>query len=99
MYNLYKFGDNIKVIYGKYKGIISNVKNINKNKVLIKKINKIVRCIKNKKFFNKEKPINTSNIIHYMEEYNDISRVGCKYINKNKIRFYIKSGKLLDNIK
>ena len=95
-------GDRVKINTGKYRGKLSSIISINRvsGRVLIKDINVMLRSRKNGKsdsctgFIRKEMSIHISNISH-VDKDSIASRIGFKYIDGERIRFYKKTRQIL----
>jgi large subunit ribosomal protein L24 len=98
-----KIGDRIKVIAGREKGKIGNISSINKKKFLVT----VDSIEKRKKFIKEERNerkeiakkvveipifIHISNVMLWDEKANFASKIGYKYENLKKKRFFKKSG-------
>jgi large subunit ribosomal protein L24 len=94
-----KIGDKIKIISGNQKGLIGNIQGINiKNSIVfIDNILPRIRYIKNKQSGEAQKverqiPIHLSNVMLWDSKANLNSRIGYKFIDNEKKRFFKKSG-------
>jgi len=106
MANKFKKNDKVKVICGKDKGKISTIllSIPRNNKVLLSEVNVVKRHMKPSKnnpeggIVLKEMPIHVSNITHIDPSTNLASKIGFKIDGSGKkVRFYKKSGALIDN--
>jgi large subunit ribosomal protein L24 len=100
-----KIGDRIKIIAGDEKGKVGNIVSINRKKSLVS-----IDSIPNKEKFikdkeeskeNERKAVKILNFIHYSNvmawdpQANKVSRIGYKYENNKKKRFFKKSGNFI----
>lgn len=93
-----KVGDRVQVIAGNQKGLLGNIVTLN-----FKKATAILDSIKPRKKRNKKTqeeidlqiPIHVSNIMLWDTTVNKASRVGYKFQNDEKKRYFKKSGNTL----
>ncbi len=68
--------DSVIVISGKYKGTISTItKFVDDSRVIVKGVNEVKRATKGKGFLKKTMPIHVSNIMYYVEDKKQATRV------------------------
>ena len=102
---LIRKNDKIKVICGKDKGKTGVVLKVVGDKALVKGVNKYKKHLKpsqsnpNGSIIEKEMPIHKSNIMHCYGDACNVSRVGFKVVNNNKVRFLKKNGEILQDNK
>ena len=108
MANKFKKNDKVKVISGKDKGKISEIVSYfpKDNKVILNGVNLVKKHTKPNKInpeggiIQKEMPIHVSNIMHVDPKTNSVAKIGFKKTEKgNNVRYYKKSGELIDNKK
>lgn len=105
MVSKFRKDDNVKVIYGKDKGKITQIiKCFPKiGKVLLNDVNIVKKHVKPNKsnpeggIVKKEMPIHISNIMHFDTKLNTVTKVGVKMHKEQRSRFYKKSGDFIDN--
>lgn len=101
-----KKGDKVKVISGKDKGVIGEIKSFNRSlgKVVVEGV-AIVR--KHQKpsqtsqggIISKEMPINVSNVMYYDEDSSSTSRLGMKLDDEGyKVRYVKKTGRIINRV-
>ena len=97
-----KVGDTVKIIAGAQKGIVGAILSIDKKKAVatIKNVANRIKFLKKQnnadsKQIEIQKPIHVSNLMLWDEATNSCSRIGYKMINKQKIRYFKKSGLIL----
>ncbi len=91
----FRLNDEVIIISGKDKGKKGIIKKIFKNKVIIDGVNLVIKHQKSIPSKNivggkvyKESFINISNISHFCKNSNKISKIGFKFINKKKVRYF-----------
>jgi large subunit ribosomal protein L24 len=97
-------GDKVKVITGKDKGKVGTVLKIlkDKNKVVVEGVNKVKKHVKPGQVSEEggiievEKPIDVSNVMYYLEDKDQVTRIGFKVVNGKKVRIAKKTGDALD---
>lgn len=96
--------DTVVVITGKYKGQIGNVIEVlpKEMKVLVSGVNMATKYVKAKgseygKMFRKEMPVHVSNVAHVDPESQKATKVGFKFEDGKKVRYYKSSGSILQN--
>lgn len=68
--------DPVIVISGKYKGTISVIqKFVDDSRVIVKGVNEVKRATKGKGFLKKTMPIHISNIMYYVEDKKQATRI------------------------
>lgn len=68
--------DPVKVITWKYKGTISTIqKFVDDSRVLVKGVNEVKKAVKGKGFIKKILPIHVSNIMYYIEDKKQATKV------------------------
>jgi large subunit ribosomal protein L24 len=68
--------DPVVVISGKYKGTVSTIqKFVDDTRVIVKGVNEVKRATKGKGFIKKLLPIHVSNIMYYVEEKKQATRI------------------------
>jgi large subunit ribosomal protein L24 len=97
-----KTGDKVKVITGRYKGTIGEVKAVSpaKGKVIVEGVNMIKKSVKptqanpEGQIVEHEAPIDVSNVMYYDEKAKETCRIGYK-VNEDgtKVRVNKKTGK------
>jgi large subunit ribosomal protein L24 len=94
-----KVGDKVKVISGNQKGFIGNIKTIFKNKsiLFLEGVLPRIKYVKNKQGGEPKKlelsiPIHISNVMLWDNASNLSSRIGYKFLNDQKKRYFRKSG-------
>lgn len=97
-----KIGDRIQIIAGNHKGEIGNISSVNPKRqtITVDSITPLVKYIKNKEGNEPKKvelqiPINVSNVMLWDTETNKRGKVGYKMIEKEKKRYFKKSGNIL----
>ena len=97
-----KTGDKVKVITGRYKGTIGEVKAVSpaKGKIIVEGVNMIKKSVKptqanpEGQIVEHEAPIDVSNVMYYDEKAKAAVKLGWKLDDKgNKVRVNKKSGK------
>ena len=101
-----KVGDKVKVISGSQKGILGSILTISKQKSLVTiegvsgriKVKKLPQSKEAKKI---ELPtfIHVSNIMLWDKESAKVSRIGYRFLDGLKVRYFKKSGNLVANLK
>ena len=100
--NHVKIGDKIKVISGKNKGTIGTIMLIQSKSIVhidtIKSRLKVVKDKAKKQAIQIEiqTPIHISNVMLWDNSNNLMSRIGYKRIDEKKIRYFKKSGNLVE---
>lgn len=97
-----RLGDTIKVITGNHKGFVGKIKNILSKKSIIfvenilprTKYLKASNSAESKKV-ELEIPIHISNVMLWEEKTNQSSRIGYKFVEGKKYRYFKKSGNLV----
>ncbi len=91
----FRLNDEVIIISGKDKGKKGIIKKIFKNKVIIDGVNLVIKHQKSIPSKNivggkvyKESFINISNISHFCKNSNKSSKIGFKFINKKKVRYF-----------
>ncbi len=97
-----KTGDKVKVITGRYKGTIGEVKAVSpvKGKIIVEGVNMIKKSVKptqanpEGQIVEHEAPIDVSNVMYYDEKAKETCRIGYK-VNEDgtKVRVNKKTGK------
>jgi large subunit ribosomal protein L24 len=94
-----KIGDKVKIISGNHKGVIGNIITIFRKKsiLFVEGISPRIKYIKNKQGGESKKvelsiPIHISNVMLWDTELNLSSRIGYKFLNNEKKRYFKKSG-------
>jgi large subunit ribosomal protein L24 len=95
-----KKGDLVKIIAGKQKGVTAKILFINYKKSTAildtenfrKKFSKNVQQIEEKKV---PIPIHISNLMGWDENLKQVSRIGFKFLNNKKQRYFKKSGSII----
>ena len=104
MASKYIKGDMVSVISGKYKGVRGTIKQlfVREQKAIVEGVNIVKRHMKPSKMnpdggiISMEKPISLSNLLHYCEKKQKVSRVGFKKLEDGKkVRFLKCSGEIL----
>ena len=100
--NHVKIGDRVKIITGDKKGILGNILSINKKKsaAIIDSITprlKKIKKIEGKESQDRKLPIaiQLSNLMLWDNEASQCSRIVYKLINKEKKRYFKKSGNII----
>ncbi len=71
-----RVGDPVQVITGKYKWTVSTIqKFVDDQRVLVKWVNEVKRATKWKWFIKKTLPIQISNIMYYLEEKKQATKI------------------------
>ena len=102
-----KSGDTIQVIAGKDKGKVGKISKVNTKtgQVLIEGVNIKTKHVKPTQgeeeagqIIKKEFPVHHSNVQHYSESANVVSRIGHKVENGKKVRYLKKTGEVIDKV-
>ncbi len=95
MSSKFRLNDEVIIISGKDKGKKGTIKKIFKNKVIIDGINLVIKhqkSIPSKNIIGgkiyKESFISISNISHFCKNSNKNSKIGFKFINNKKVRYF-----------
>ncbi|ARC54940.1 50S ribosomal protein L24 [Candidatus Riesia sp. GBBU] len=95
--------DDVIILTGKDKGKIGKVINVISNKVIVQGINIVKKSQKPEPTFNrpggiieKESKIHISNVAIFNKKTGKSDRIGFKFENKKKIRFFKKSGEKIN---
>lgn len=103
--NRLKKGDTVIVIAGKNRGLKGVVRSFYKdsNLVLVEGVNIVKKHVKPKPnlgvagdIIEKELPIDASNVAIFNTETKRSDRVGYKFVNKKKVRYFKSNGKLVN---
>jgi large subunit ribosomal protein L24 len=100
--NHIKIGDKVKVISGKQKGFIGIINTLITKKSIVF-LDGITPIIKYKKSPQQEQPqkieiqipIHSSNVMLWDKDANKASKIGYKIVNDKKVRYFKKSGNVL----
>ena len=100
-----KTGDLVKVIAGKDKGKVGKITNVDRKRgeVVMEGVNVRTKHMKPQmddeegRIVKVEFPIHHSNVQHYSESGQTVSRLGFKMEGDKKVRYLIKTGEVLDN--
>ena len=97
-----KIGDKVKVISGNQKGFIGVIASLitKKSVVILDGIVPRIKFVKNPQGEEAKKveiqiPIHTSNVMLWDKEANIASKVGYKMVNEKKVRYFKKSGNIV----
>lgn len=97
-----KIGDKVKVISGNQKGFIGIIASLitKKSVVIIDGITPRMKSVKNPQGEEPKKveiqiPIHTSNVMLWDKESNLASKVGYKMVDEKKVRYFKKSGNIV----
>jgi large subunit ribosomal protein L24 len=97
-----KIGDKVKIISGSQKGFIGKIEKIFRNKsiLFIEGLSPRIKYIKNKQGGEPKKveislAIHISNVMLWDNQSNLSSRIGYKYLENQKKRYFKKSGNIL----
>ena len=100
--NHVKIGDKVKVIAGNQKGFIGVITALitKKSLVVLDGITPRVRFVKNPQGGDSQKievqvPIHSSNVMLLDKEANTASKIGYKTVNEKKVRYFKKSGNIV----
>ena len=98
-----KIGDKVQVISGNQKGIIGKIQAIfpKQSIVYIDTIPTRIRSLKKRNEGDKDKveiqiPIHISNVMLWDTQVNSPSRIGWKFVENGKRRYFKKSGNLIE---
>lgn len=101
--NNLKIGDSVKIIAGNYKGIVGSISQINrkKNVASLDVIAPRIKLLKHKEDGAPNKKelkvfIEISNLMPWDKTSEVSSRIGYKLVNDTKVRYFKKSGLLLE---
>jgi ribosomal protein L24 len=94
---IYRIGDLIKIISGDYSGELGTIMFLNKKSLIasIKPLNENLKLKKKKKKQENFIIIKISNCMLFDTAINKISRIGFKFINNQKTRYFKKSGNII----
>ncbi len=68
--------DPVMVIAGKYKGTVSTIESfVDEEHVIVKWVNEVKRAVKGKWFIKKTLPIHISNVMYYLEQKKQPTRI------------------------
>ncbi len=68
--------DPVKVISGKYKGTVSTIqKFVDDDSIIVKGVNEVKKAVKGKGFIKKTLPIHVSNVMYYVEDKKQATKV------------------------
>jgi len=68
--------DPVIMIAGKYKGKISTIENfVDDNLVIVKGINEVKKAVKGKWFIKKLHPVHVSNVMYYVEDKKQATKI------------------------
>ena len=97
-----KIGDKVKVIAGNQKGFIGVIASLitKKSVVILNGITPRIKFVKNPQGEDAKKveiqiPIHTSNVMLWDKEANVASKIGYKIVNEKKVRYFKKSGNIV----
>ena len=97
-----KIGDKVKVIAGNQKGFIGVIASLitKKSVVILDGITPRIKFVKNPQGEDAKKveiqiPIHTSNVMLWDKEASVASKVGYKVVNEKKVRYFKKSGNIV----
>ena len=97
-----KIGDKVKVISGNQKGFIGVIASLitKKSVVILDGITPRIKFVKNPQGEDSKKveiqvPIHTSNVMLWDKDANLASKIGYKIVNEKKVRYFKKSGNIV----
>jgi len=97
-----KIGDKVKVISGTQKGFIGVIASLvtKKSVVILDGITPRIKFVKNPEGEDAKRiqiqiPIHSSNVMLWDKEANLASKIGYKIVNDKKVRYFKKSGNIL----
>ena len=97
-----KIGDKVKVISGNQKGFIGVIASLitKKSVVILDGITPRIKFVKNPQgedanIVEIQIPIHTSNVMLWDKEANIASKIGYKVVNEKKVRYFKKSGNIV----
>jgi large subunit ribosomal protein L24 len=97
-----KIGDKVKVISGNQKGFIGVIASLitKKSVVILDGITPRIKFVKNPQGEDSKKveiqiPIHTSNVMLWDKDANVASKIGYKVVNEKKVRYFKKSGNIV----
>jgi large subunit ribosomal protein L24 len=99
-----KKGDTVVVITGRSKGVVGEILEINGNRVYVKGANLIKKTVRPNQNMPKggiittEGSIHISNVMIYNKKINKGDRIGVKFVNGKKVRYFKKTGDLIDKV-
>ena len=95
-------GDNVIIIAGKHKGKVGEVARVllEKDRVVVSGVTLVKRHQKQSQnvdggIIDKEASIHISNVSHIDSKHNKPTRIGFKFVDDKKVRFYKKSGEVI----
>lgn len=95
-----RIGDRVKIITGDQKGLIGNISSLNKKRSTavidsVPTFTKVVKKQQEKTTLTLNHNIHISNLMLWDNEANLSSRIGYKFENEEKKRYYKKSGNII----
>lgn len=94
----FKSGDEVVVMVGKDKGKVGSIKKIlvSEQKVIVNGVNFVQKRLKTaaKSVLKIESPIDRSNIMHLDSVARLPTKIGFKFVDGKKVRYYKKSGRV-----
>jgi large subunit ribosomal protein L24 len=99
-----KKGDTVIVIAGKSKGVVGEILEIKGDRVYVKGANLVKKAIRPNQNMPKggiittEGPIHISNVMIYNKKIGKGDRIGVKFVNGKKVRYFKKTGDLIDKV-
>ena len=100
-----KIGDRVQIQAGNHKGLIGTIISVNTSKLTatVDSVPSRKKLVTNSSNNNKEieiqNNIHISNLMLWDNKINKASRIGYKIIDNKKIRYFKKSGNILENLK